>query len=160
MNSIEKYFEGEKLQCTIGLVISILFIALSIYFLFLQKPFYKGIAYSSLPLALLLLTICVAVVYRTPNDIRRVSAYYSTDQQKMLTDELPRMEKVMKNFSVIKKVEIVFFAIGLLLLILFWKNELVRGIAAGLMVQGIVLFLFDYYAAIRGETYFQFLKSL
>lgn len=160
MNNIEKYFEGEKLQCIVGMIISLIFLSTSIYFLFLQKPVFKGMAYAFIPLSGLLLAICVGIVVRTPTDIERVTTLYQTEPQKMQTDELPRMEKVMKNFAVIKRVEICFFMAGLLLAAFFWKNDLIKGIAIGLMIQSVVLYLFDYSAAIRGKIYFEFLQSL
>lgn len=160
MNSIEKYFEGEKLQCTIGIIISIVCISLSVYFLLQQKPVLKGIAYSFIPLSVLLLTICIGVTVRTPKDIERVTTFYKTTSQEIQTEELPRMEKVMKNFTIIRKVEIFLFVAGLLLAVFFWKNDLVRGVAIGLMIQSAMLYLFDYSAAMRGEIYLGFLKSL
>lgn len=159
-DNIEKYFEGEKLQCIVGMIISLIFLAASIYFLFLQKPVLKGMAYVFIPLSGLLLAICVGIVIRTPADIGRVTALYQTAPQKIQTDELPRMEKVMKSFTIVKRVEICFFLAGLLLGMFFWRNDLIRGIAIGLMIQGVILYLFDYSAAIRGKTYFDFLQSL
>lgn len=160
MNPIEKYFAGEKLQCTIGLILSILWIAVCVYFLFLQKPMLKGMAYVSIPLSVLLLSICIGIIFRTPSDIQRVTTFFTAEPQKLQTDELKRMEKIMTNFSMVKKIEIVIFGIGLLMLLLFWKNDLVKGIAVGLMLEGVVLLLFDLMAGMRAETYVQYLKSL
>lgn len=159
MNSIEKYFDGERMQCTVGLLISIGIIALSVYLLFIQKPYLKGMAYAILPLALILSVICIGILLRTPKDIARVQSFYTTGQDKMKTIEWPRMEKVMNNFQVIKKAEIVLFIIGLFMALLYWKNDLVKGIATGLMIQSLILYCFDYFAAARGEAYIQFLKS-
>jgi len=75
MDSIIAYFNGEKVQCTIGAIASIIFIASSILFLFQQKIFLKGIAYSAIPLSLLLLVICVGVIFRTSKDVERVSTF-------------------------------------------------------------------------------------
>lgn len=160
MNNIEKYFEGEKLQCTIGIIISIVCIALSVYFLFLQKPVLKGVAYSFIPLSVLLLAICIGVVTRTSKDIERVTTFYKKDSQEIKTEELPRMKKVMKNFTVIKKVEVFLFFAGFLLAVFFWKNDLLKGVAIGLMTQSVILYLFDYSAATRGKLYLEFLNSL
>jgi membrane glycosyltransferase len=160
MDNIEKYFDGEKLQCILGIIIGSVCILTSIYFLFLQKPLLKGLAYSVIPLSVLLLTICIGIVIRTPKDIERVTTFYKVEPQKMQIDELPRMEKVMKTFMLIMKVEIFIFAVGLLLATFFWKYELVKGIAIGLMVLSSAFYLFDHLAAKRGETYLEFLKSL
>ncbi|MEZ5059226.1 MAG: hypothetical protein R2879_19495 [Saprospiraceae bacterium] len=159
MENILNYFSGEKLQCTLGLVISILFILTSVYFLNTQKSLLNGMAYSILPLAILLSVVCIGVVIRTPNDIKRVTAFYQEAPDKLKSEELPRMEKVLKSFSLIKKIEIGIFILGLILMIIFWKNELVKGIAMGLLIQGVVLYLFDHFAESRAFDYIEFLKS-
>ena len=102
MDSVLNYFNGEKIQCLIGLVISIAFIITSAYFLSTQKALLNGMAYSILPLAILLSIICIGVIVRVPKDIERVTTYYKEESVKLHTEELPRMEKVMKNFSIIK----------------------------------------------------------
>jgi hypothetical protein len=160
MNNIEKYFAGEKLQCTIGIILSLINIALAIYFFTSHKPLLRGLSFTFIPLSVLLLAICIGVVIRTPKDIKRTMAFYKTEPLKMQTDELPRMEKVMRNFTVIKKIEICFFIVGLLMTTFFWKNDLIKGIAIGLIIQGLLLFLFDYSAEARGKAYFEFLNSL
>lgn len=158
MDQASTYFNGEKFQCMVGIAVSISIILLSAWFIYLQKPFYKGIAYACIPLSLLLLAVCIGIVLRTPRDMARVNAYEST--RLMQVDELPRMEKVMKSFNLIIKVEIVVFAIGVILAIFFWNNDLVRGIALGLIIQSSLLYLFDHMAAARAERYVDFLQSL
>jgi hypothetical protein len=141
-------------------MISFLFIVISVFFAFQQKPFLKGISYAVIPFSILLLIICLGIISRTPKDIKRVSALQMEKPHRVPLVELPRMEKVMKNFNIIKKVELAVFIIGLLLLVLFWPNEIVRGVAIGLLVMGASLYTFDYFAESRGETYMQFLQSL
>lgn len=62
--------------------------------------------------------------------------------------------------NVIKRVEMAIFIIGLILAVLFWRNELTRGVAVGLVIMSVSLYTFDYIAEARGETYIQFLKNL
>tara|TARA_R110002050_G_scaffold265465_2_gene406567 strand:- start:10459 stop:10941 length:483 start_codon:yes stop_codon:yes gene_type:complete len=160
MDSIIAYFNGEKAQCTVGAIASIIFIASSIFFLFQQKIFLKGLAYSAIPLSILLLVICVGVIFRTSKDIERVSTFYRETPKSIQVEEIPRMEKVIKSFNIIKKVEIAIFIIGLALTIFFWRNELIRGVAVGLLIMSVSLYTFDHIAESRAETYIQFLKSL
>jgi membrane glycosyltransferase len=160
MDNIQKYFDGEKLQCILGIIIGSVCVLTSIYFLFWQKPLLKGVAYSIIPLSALLLTICIGIVIRTPKDIERVTTFYKDEPQKIQSDELPRMERVMKTFKLIMRFEIFIFAVGLLLATFLCKYEIVKGIAIGLMLLSSVFYLFDYLAAKRGETYLDFLKSL
>jgi hypothetical protein len=160
MDNIIAYFNGEKLQCVVGACVSVIFIAFSIVFLFQQKAFLKGIGYATIPLSILLLIICAGVVYKNSRDIERVTTFYKEAPHRIQVDEIPRMEKVMKSFGIIKKVEIAIFIIGLALAVIFWQNELMRGVAIGLIIMGPSLYAFDHIAESRGESYIQFLKSL
>lgn len=78
----------------------------------------------------------------------------------MHTEELSRMEKVIRSFKLIKKIEIAIFLLGLLLVILFWRQDLIKGIALGLILQGVIMYIFDDVAESRGEIYMDFLKSI
>lgn len=160
MNNIEKYFKGEMWQCAIGILISVVFISVSVYFIMLQKPLLRGLSYSFLPLSMVLLIICIGVVVRTPKDVERLTSWYESSPQKIRTEELPRMERVIKSFAVIKIAEICLFMAGIVVTVFFWKNELVRGIAIGLILEVAVLYLFDTIAEARGKIYVEFLKSL
>jgi len=160
MDSITSYFNDEKLQCTIVAVATTIFIAVSIFFLFQQKVVLKGMAYAILPFSILLLAICLGVIFRTSKDIERVTIFHKEASGNIQLKELPRMEKVMKSFDIIKKVEVVIFIIGLILTLVFWKNELIRGVAFGLIIMSASLYIFDYIADLRGGRYVEVLKSL
>lgn len=160
MDSITAYFNGEKVQCTIGAIASMIFIASSIFFLYQQKIFLIGIAYATIPLSILPLVICVGVIFRTSKDIERVTTFYKETHQNIQVEEIPRMENVMKSFNTIKKAEIAICIIGLALTIIFWRNELIRGIAVGLLITSVSLYTFDHIAESRGEAYIKFLKTL
>lgn len=160
MNTIDRYFQGEKWQCTLGIIFSVLCIALSIYFLYVQKPILKGIAFSVIPLSALLLMVCIGVVIKTPGDVARVNSFYQCGTQVVKAEELPRMEKVMKTFSLLKTIELCLFVTGIVFCLLFWRNELVRGIFIGIAIQCAFLYIFDYTAALRGNAYLDFLRTL
>lgn len=159
-SSIAAYFNGEKLQCMIGAIGSIVIIAFSIFFLFQQKALPKGLAYIALPLSVFLLIICLGVIFRTSKDTARVTTFKNEIPDRIQSEEIPRMEKVMKSFNIIKKVEIAIAIIGFALAIAFWRNELIRGVAIGLLAMGILLYIFDHIAESRGEAYVQYLKTL
>jgi nitrogen fixation-related uncharacterized protein len=107
MEQIQSYFSGERLQCSIGIAISVVSIALATYFWNSGTPLFKGISYPFFPISILLLIICVGVVWRTPKDVARVSQYAVSEPAKLKTEELKRMERVMQNFKTIKRVELV-----------------------------------------------------
>jgi hypothetical protein len=89
-----------------------------------------------------------------------IATFYQETPEHLKTEEVPRMEKVMKSFSIIKKVEIAIFILGLILTFAFWHNELVKGVAIGLILMSFSLYIFDHIAESRGEPYIHYLKSL
>lgn len=160
MDNIVRYFSGEKLQCSIGVLLGLLSLALSVYFITSNDIVFKGIAFTFIPLSTLLIAICIGIVIRTPKDLKRVSTYYENEPMKLQTDELARMEKVMKTFPVIKMVETGFVIVGVILYLLLEKNNLLKGVGMGLIIQGILLYGFDHFAEARGKIYFKFLNSI
>src|SRR5687768_573016 len=115
MNAVSEYFNGEKIQCTIGIVFSILSIALALYLLFKSdKSFFTGLAYPFIIFPVLLMIICIGVVIRSSKDIARVHNIIQTTKSKLRTEELPRMENVLRNFKIIIWVEVCFIIAGVL----------------------------------------------
>lgn len=160
MSAIEKYFNGETLQCSIGIAISLVSIAIGIYFLFwLKTPLYKGIAYPFLILALLLIAVCTSVILKSPKDIQRITTYATTKDQKLSTEELPRMQQVLKTFKTLKIVELVIIIVGIILTFIFSNSPFIKGIAIGFIIQACMLYAFDYIAMERGKGYYEYLNS-
>lgn len=162
MSAVTDYFLGEKQQCMAGIVFSTVSIGLALYFLFQVKTeLTKGIAWPFLIVSILLLAICVGVVWRTPHDIERVTNFIEHEKEKIESEEIPRMENVLRNFKIIKIVEIVLFlcGFGLLLYGYFKGNSLLTGVGIGLAIQSGLMFGFDFLAHHRGEEYFRFLQN-
>ncbi len=162
MNAVNEYFSGERLQCLIGIGISAVSIALSLYFLLQVKTaLFKGIAWPFLIISVLLLSVCIGVVWRTPQDIARVTRYVTQEKEKVVSEEIPRMEKVMRSFRVIKAVELVLLAIGLFLVLYgsMKGNKLLMGIGVGLAIQSAIMYGFDHFAQNRGREYVEFLQN-
>ncbi len=154
MHHIDTYFTGERNQCLIGAVISLASIGLSLFLLqSTTGSFEKGVAFVCLPLGILLFVICAGVLIRIPSDVARVVSFFNNEPHRIQQEEIPRMEKVMRNFRIIKRIELGWILAGFTLFLLFMKDELWKGIGLALMVQGVVLYSFDYIAAARGKTY-------
>jgi hypothetical protein len=160
MIMIEKYFNGEKIQCSIGILLALISISSATYFLLqIKKPLTTGMSYPFIIIPTLLLTICIAVIIRSPKDIVRVNQMMQSDKEKIKTDELPRMQTVMKNFRVIKTVEIAI-AVFSIFLFLFMPTESVwRGVGLGLLMQALMMLAFDIVAESRGKEYFEYLQK-
>ena len=160
MQAILKYFSAEKWACGFGILLGIVSLAAAIYFFFyVKKPFYTGMASPFVVVGIFFLVICVSIVMRTPQDIERVNKYFQSDPLKIQTEEIPRMNKVIRAFDLILIAEGVCIVAGLLLFVLlhlpFW-----RGVGLGLLAEAIILLVFDWLAKSRAKEYVEFLLSI
>jgi len=161
MNPVVRYFEGERFQCTIGILIALVSLGLGLYYFTpVKTDFYKGIGYPFVIVSCILLAICIGVVLRTSKDIERVSNYVRYHPEKIKTEEIPRMEKVQQNFRNIKLAEIIIALLGLCFFVFVIGKPMLRGIGLGLLVQAIILYLFDHIAESRGRIYLDYLQNL
>ncbi len=161
MTPIQEYFDGEKTQCTLGLILALLFIGLAIFFLVQVKTdYYRGMAYPFLAIPVLLFVICVTIILRAPEDMIRVTKYAIEQPTKIRTEEIPRMEKVIRNFKLIKIVEIAFILAGIGMFFLATKYPMIKGAGMGLTIQSTMLLIFDLVAEKRGSVYIEYLRSI
>jgi MFS superfamily sulfate permease-like transporter len=161
MNQIEKYFNAEKYESVIFVLVGIIAISVAIYFFIkLKQPFYNGMSYPLIGVALIQIIVGTSVYIRSPKDISRVNEIIQTDQSRIQTEEIPRMVTVMKNFNTYKWVEIALLVIGLSMFLYFPKMSLLKGIGLGLLIQSSFMLLLDFFAESRGKEYLEFLKSL
>ncbi len=153
------YFKAERAESIFFVMIGILAILLGVYFLFKSvDPFLKGIAYPFIAIALIQVTVGISVYFRTPSDILKVEKYLQ-DKSKITTIEIPRMEKVMTNFSFYKMIEIGLILIGIFLFFFFKDNIFLKGIGLGLIIQSGVMLTLDIFAEVRGTIYLNELKN-
>ncbi len=160
---IEKYFIGEKQESLLflGIGIAAVFTAL-IFFFLLKENFYKGAAIPLLLVGIILGIVGYTVYKRSDDDrIRNVYAY-DMNPSELKENELPRMEKVMKNFVLIRWVEIFLFIIGAALYIYFIRDftkDFWRGLGLALAVMAVIALAADYFAESRGKTYIKGLRE-
>lgn len=160
MDQIEKYFNAEKNESVLFFLVGIFAIALGVDLLFkTENAFLKSFAYPFIVIALIQISVGASVFLRTPSDIKRAESYLQ-DKSKIVTLEIPRMEKVMKSFSLYKKIEIALLLIGLLLFIVFKNSALLKGIGLGLAIQAGIMLTLDLFAESRGKTYIKELKKI
>lgn len=96
MNAIEKYFNGEKAESYLFIIIGVVAFAMALYFFFaLKTSFWKGVAIPFIIVALLEFIVGFTIVTRSSKDILRVQTYITKEPQKIQTDEIPRMEKIL-----------------------------------------------------------------
>ena len=161
MNPIVKYFTGEKHESFLFLSLGLLGIALSVLFLSVAKTsFMKGIAIPFILVSALEIMVGLTLIYRSPKDIIRVETYLSKKTEMIQTEEIPRMEKVMRNFVIFRYTEITLIIIGVILMYGAKQNSLWNGIGLGLFIQSSAVLILDFFAERRGEVYLEYLKSM
>lgn len=160
---IEKYFNAEKQESLLFMLIGVAgIIAALVFFFFLKTNFYKGAAIPFMLVGLLLAMVGYIVYKRSDDDrIRNVYAYDMNPSQ-LKEKELPRMQTVMKNFVIVRWVEIFLFLVGAALYVYFirdFNNDFWRGLGLALAVMALIALTADYFAERRGKIYKKGIQS-
>jgi membrane protein YdbS with pleckstrin-like domain len=102
------------------------------------------------------------IYLRSPEDKYRVTQMLINKRSKIKTEEIPRMEKVMQNFTVYKWIEIVLILASIILLIIFYYSPQTywKGLALGLLIQAIIMLSLDVLAENRGQVYIEQLQKI
>lgn len=161
MSPVVNYFTGEKAESYIFLVLGIVGIVIGCYLFWVRcSSFWKGFAIPLILVALLEIIVGTTLIYRSPKDIKRVESYVKNEQSKILTDEIPRMEKVMRNFVMFRYTEIALMMMGILIYLAFAKFDFWKGLGLGLFIQASIVLALDYFAESRGSIYLDYLNSV
>ena len=160
IDSVLYYFKAEKKASIYCIVVGLFSIALTIYFLLKGQPFYNGLSYALISVGLIQLIAGATIYFRSDMDVARVDYFIQKDFDIIKEKEIPRMDFQLKNLAIYRKVEIIFFVLGLMLWFSCKSLTLGKGIGIGLTIQSLIMFIFDYLAEQRGKVYFNFLKSI
>jgi len=161
MNQLEKYFYAEKYESALFVLVGIIAIAFAAYFLIkIKQPFYNGLAYPLIAVAFIQIVVGSSVYLRSTKDIMRVTEMMHTNSSKIQTQEIPRMNVVMKNFTLYRWVEIVVIISGMIVFLYFQSSTFYKGFGLGLFIQAGFLLLLDYFAKRRGAIYLEYLQTL
>lgn len=161
MNPIVKYFNGEKAESYIFIMMGVIALTMALYFFFAFKTsFWKGVAIPFVMVALLEFVVGYTIVTRSPKDLVRVETFITKEPLKIQTEEIPRMEKVLNNFVIFRYVEIALIIVGIVLMYSSMNDTFWRGIGLGLFVQASVVLSLDFFAERRGHIYVIYLKDL
>jgi hypothetical protein len=161
---IEKYFNAEKAESLLFLGIGITAIIAAILFFFLLKTeLFKGAAVPIVLIGLLLGIVGFTVYKRSDADrIRNVYAY-DMNPGELKDKEIPRMEKVMRSFIILRYTEIALALAGLGLVFIFRTNtgqQFWFGFGLGLFIMATLALYADSLAEKRGHIYLEGLKTL
>ncbi len=161
MEQISKYFNAEKYESLLFVLVGIFAILFAAYFLVKVKiPFYTGMAYPLIAVAIIQIVVGTSVYFRSPKDILRVNNIVEREKSKINAEEIPRMEVIMKNFVIYRWIEIILLLAGIIMFFYFEPNVLWKGVGLGLAIQASFMLLLDFFAESRGKTYLEFLEQL
>lgn len=154
MDFIKSYFSAEKNESLIFIAFGILTIGFSLYaVLKWGDSFYKGFAVPAVLIGCIQLVVGSTVYFRTDGQTLELETLYQQDRAAFENAETPRMETVMKNFSLYKKVEVAFVLVGLLLILFVSSREFWLGVGVGMLLQGALMLTADIFAERRGAEY-------
>lgn len=161
--AIEKYFAAEKSASLLLLIAGAAALLTGIViFFFLKTSFYKGAAVPLLLGGLLLGIVGFSVYQRSDADSLKNVYAYDMNPRQLKDKEIPRMEKVMANFTLYRYAEIALLLLGVGLFVYFRNNNgqlFWKGMGVGLAMMALLAFTVDYFAAKRGEEYLNGLKE-
>ena len=155
-NFISIYFTEEKMESFFFMIIGIISILIALILLFIIKySFFKGFAVPLLVIGCLQLLVGTVVALRVPKDILRVEFQMKNEPRKIKTEEIPRMEKVQKNFVIYQWIEISLLITGLILFFLFFNSRQTfwKGFGIGLLIQAAIILSLDLVAKKRATNY-------
>ena len=160
---IEKYFAAEKSESLLFIFIGIAAIILAIiFFFFLKTNFYKGIALPLLLIAIVQITVGYTVYKKSDSDRQRNVYAYDLNPAELKGKEIPRMEKVNKNFVLYRWIEIALIAAGLVLIFLYRQQadkSFLYGLGVGIAIQAVIMLGADYFAEARAKVYTKGLQA-
>ena len=166
-NFIYKYFIAEKQESLLFLIVGIAAIMLAIiFFIFIRSNplFYKGAAIPLLAIGIVQCVVGFTVYSRSNKQMNEVAYNIGMEPVSYTrTQELPRMETVMKNFVIYRWVEIAFILIGVVLIFLFRANpdrSFWYGLGITLAIQAFLMLGADFFAERRGGVYTEELENL
>jgi hypothetical protein len=159
INPISNYFSAEKQESVIFITVGLMAIGLSIW-LWMNGHRLKSMAYPLVVIALMQLVVGVTIYLRTDTQTATLIAQLQEEPARLKIEESRRMQKVMKNFSIYKAIEMMLLLLGLGLIAFFQRFDLAAGIGTGLVLQAALTLTLDIFAEIRGSIYLSALDSM
>lgn len=155
--AIAAYFSGEKNG---GLVLAGVGVAMLItaIVLFPARLELRSLAITVGVWSLLQLGIGIGLFLKTDAQVGALQSQLATSKETMTSTELPRMEKVQKNFVVLEMVWVAMIIVGAIVAWRMKESSTASGIALGILINASVLLAFDIVAERRGAIYLAALR--
>jgi hypothetical protein len=161
MNGIAAYFEAERLESLFFLAFGLAAIGVAVAcWALVRRPFYTGMAWPLLLVGAIQVVVGTTVWLRSPQDVARVQAMVQQAPHRLHSEEIPRMQAVMRNFVLYRWIEVALLAAGALLAWRAAAGTAWQGAGAGLVLQAGLMLALDLVAERRGQAYVQGLQAL
>jgi hypothetical protein len=157
------YFGEEKIQNLICIIIGSLSVIISLVFLFIIKySFYRGMAVPLLAFGVLQIVAGSIAFKRASTDMIGIEQIREQNPEKIATEELARMQVVLKDFGNYQWIEMVLLLAGFFLYMGFRKSTLTfwKGLGLGLLLQAGITLTLDTVAKNRTQPYTDYLRTL
>ncbi|UKJ08452.1 hypothetical protein [Solitalea lacus] len=151
---IRSYFEAEKSATLLILFIGGLAIAIAVVFFFFKSKPYFGAAFPLLIVGIVEVVVGYTVYSRADKQISDVIYSYDMNPDYLKDIELPRIEKVITNFKKNIYVELAMLVLSSILIYFNYnKHNVWLGVGGGLLLQILILIVFDQIAERRAQVY-------
>ncbi len=154
---------AEKQESLLFIIIGVATILAAVaFYFFIRSSFFKGAVIPLLLVGLIELVVGYSVYKRSDDDrIRNVYAY-DMNPSELKQKEIPRMEKVNRNFVIYRWIELALLVTGLILSMVFGQNpgrSFWYGFGIALSLQAGIMLTADYFAEKRALKYTRGLQS-
>ena len=160
--TIYTYFLAEKFEAYWILVVGMIMLSLSIYFILKNSTYFKFMAIPVFILSIVELVVGGTVYFRTDKQIKDLTSVYENSKKDFVETEMIRMNVVMKSFKTYKIIEISFILFSFFALFYSVPNEVnwLNGLAIGLGIQSVFFLIIDFFAEPRGAIYLEAIQTL
>ncbi len=148
-----------KQESVIFIAVGLLAIGLSVW-LWMNGHRLRSMAFPLVIIALMQIVVGSTVYFRTDSQLSAVSAQLQENPVAVKAAETSRMQTVMKNFSLYKTVEMVLLIIGVGMIALWQRYDMVAGIGVGLVLQAAFTLTLDVFAEARGADYMSAVRGI
>lgn len=158
---INHYFNNEKLSAMIGLVLSVVLIAVTfLLWRYPASPTPRGAAMALFSGAVFLFIATTTTIIHNNSRIRETNATVITSDRALQQIEVKRMEGVLKSAYI---AGLALFSVSLmtgLIMMLVVAKPFLKGVALGLIVLGLLGVALELISMKNNRAYFEKIKSL
>ncbi|AFM12195.1 hypothetical protein [Turneriella parva] len=154
LRAMREYFHEEKSAAKMAIFGAALAGGAGAY-LTSQSDLGRGAGYALIGLAPVALIVGGTVYFRTNSQLRRLEDQLETAPRDYRREENIRMQKVNRQFQILRIAEYSLFGFGALATTIGAARgaDLTTGVGIGIMVDAALMLLFDHFAEVRAQIY-------